>query len=177
MKRYQEELADVVAKAKETAPHPLLSTIFDEWVKMRQVWVENIDLDMRERIHDALDATAPYLQDTQNFLSLEVMSVVTSHISVVLAATDELQFTLHTPCADEKEDKGKLMKYYFEKVLPSVASNGGNLTDDAKDKRTVIWLGLMFRMICWFLLHDFDKNDINRMDSALKGSRMPVFIG
>lgn len=177
MKRYQEGVADVVANIKETAPHPLICTISDQWTKMKQVWVDNIDLDMRERIHDALDATAAHLQDSHNFLSLEVMSVVTSHISVVLAATDELQFKIHAPCADEKEDKGRLMKYYFDKVLPSVASNGGNLNDDAKHKRTVIWLGLMFRMICWFLLHDFDKNDINRMDSALKGSRMPVFIG
>ena len=177
MRRYQEGLEDIIANTKQTASHPLICAISDQWAKLTQVWVENIDLDMRERIHDALDVTAAHLRDTQNFLSVEVMSVVTSHISVTLAATDELQFTIHAPCADEKEDKGKLMKYYFDKILPSVASNGGNLSGDAKDKRTIIWLGLMFRMICWFLLHDFDKNDINRMDSALKGSRMPIFIG
>lgn len=177
MKRYQEGLEDFMAVTKGTAPHPLIRTISEQWTKMKQVWVENIDLDMRERIHDALDATTTHLQDPQNFLSLEVLSVVTSHITVVLAATDELQLKIHAPCADENKDEAKLMKYYFDKVLPSVASNGGNLDDDAKDKRTVIWLGLIFRMICWFLLHDFDKNDINRMDSALKGSRMPVFIG
>ena len=38
-------------------------------------------------------------------------------------------------------------------------------------------VGLIFRMVCWFSLHDFDKNDVNIMPADMKGSRMPVFIG
>ena len=177
MKQYKVGLAAIMARLEGVEPHPLLNTISDHWTKIQNVWVENIDLDIRERIHDALDATAACFQDAHAFLPIEIMSVVTSHISIVLSATEELQLAIHAPCHDEKDVEGKLMKFYFEKVLPRVAGDGPDSSDDAKDDRSIIWSGLMFRMICWFLLHDFDRNDINRMDSALKGSRMPVFIG
>lgn len=69
----------------------------------------------------------------------------------------------------------ELVRSYFDNVLSTV--EGLDMTDDQKSKRGVIWLGLIFRMVCWFSLHDFDKNDINIMPADMKGSRMPVFIG
>ncbi|KAK5996559.1 hypothetical protein PT974_01896 [Cladobotryum mycophilum] len=39
-----------------------------------------------------------------------------------------------------------------------------------------IWCTLVFRMICWLMLHDFHKKDIQLSKSELLGSRMPVYI-
>ena len=39
-----------------------------------------------------------------------------------------------------------------------------------------IWFSLVFRMLCWLLLHDFHKNDVQITKSELLGSRLPVYI-
>ncbi|KAK1675333.1 hypothetical protein BDP55DRAFT_162771 [Colletotrichum godetiae] len=39
-----------------------------------------------------------------------------------------------------------------------------------------IWCTLIFRMICWLMLHDFHKKDIQVSKSELLGSRLPVYI-
>ncbi|KAF7546322.1 hypothetical protein G7046_g9334 [Stylonectria norvegica] len=39
-----------------------------------------------------------------------------------------------------------------------------------------IWCTLVFRMICWLMLHDFNKLDVQLNKSELLGSRMPVYI-
>ncbi|KOS22103.1 hypothetical protein ESCO_001904 [Escovopsis weberi] len=39
-----------------------------------------------------------------------------------------------------------------------------------------IWCTLVFRMICWLMLHNFDRNDMQLPKSELLGSRMPVYI-
>lgn len=39
-----------------------------------------------------------------------------------------------------------------------------------------IWCSLVFRMICWLMLHDFNKLDVQLSKSELLGSRMPVYI-
>lgn len=43
-------------------------------------------------------------------------------------------------------------------------------------RRHTIWSALVFRMICWLLLHDFDKKDVQLPKSELLGSRLSVFI-
>lgn len=39
-----------------------------------------------------------------------------------------------------------------------------------------IWCTLVFRMICWLMLHSFNKKDVQLPKSELLGSRMPVYI-
>jgi hypothetical protein len=39
-----------------------------------------------------------------------------------------------------------------------------------------IWCVLLFRMICWLMLHDFHKKDVQKPKSELLGSRLPVYI-
>ncbi|KAK0723598.1 hypothetical protein B0T26DRAFT_640548 [Lasiosphaeria miniovina] len=43
-------------------------------------------------------------------------------------------------------------------------------------RRHTIWCALVFRMICWLLLHDFDKKDVQLPKSELMGSRLAAFI-
>jgi hypothetical protein len=50
-------------------------------------------------------------------------------------------------------------------------------TSNALEKElNAIWCTLVFRMICWLLLHDFDKEDVQKPKSELLGSRLPVYI-
>lgn len=46
------------------------------------------------------------------------------------------------------------------------------LESDASD----VWCTLVFRMLCWLLLHDFNKKDVQIAKSELLGSRLPVYI-
>ncbi|KAK2591764.1 hypothetical protein QQS21_010554 [Conoideocrella luteorostrata] len=39
-----------------------------------------------------------------------------------------------------------------------------------------VWCTLVFRMVCWLMLHDFNKMDVQVSMSELLGSRMPVYI-
>ncbi|KAF9872787.1 modin [Colletotrichum karsti] len=39
-----------------------------------------------------------------------------------------------------------------------------------------IWCTLVFRSICWLMLHDFHPHDVNIVPTELFGSRIPVYI-
>ncbi|KAK4187699.1 hypothetical protein QBC35DRAFT_220879 [Podospora australis] len=47
-----------------------------------------------------------------------------------------------------------------------------SLDSDASD----IWCTLVLRMLCWLLLHDFHKKDVQIPKSELLGNRLPVYI-
>jgi hypothetical protein len=51
--------------------------------------------------------------------------------------------------------------------------NGDEVLDERAND---IWCTLMFRMLCWLLLHDFHKKDVQIPKSELLGSRLPVYI-
>jgi hypothetical protein len=161
-----------LTSSKEVGRHPLLDLISREWEKMSQYW-EKHDIDMREKTHDALDSVNDVFRDRESFSGADIKSVFASHLTTVLNLSDEI-----VSAVNDGGD-GKLVKYYFEHVFPEVKADTlkQKHSDEEKSKRGVIWLGLLFRMICWFSLHDFDKNDVNMMPADMKGSRMPVYIG
>ncbi|KAH6628499.1 hypothetical protein F5144DRAFT_492055 [Chaetomium tenue] len=47
---------------------------------------------------------------------------------------------------------------------------------DLESDAAAIWCTLVLRMVCWLLLHDFDRNDVQIPKSELLGSRLPVYI-
>ncbi|KAK4196798.1 hypothetical protein QBC40DRAFT_4485 [Triangularia verruculosa] len=49
-------------------------------------------------------------------------------------------------------------------------------TEGIDPGRNTVWCTLVFRMICWLLLHNFDQNDVQMPKSELLGSRLPVYI-
>ena len=154
--------------------HPLVTAISERVAEINKLWtMKEGDIDVREEIHDALDLINGQFRDQKMFPQNEITGVLASHLQTILAATDEIQHAISA--YDNDNVQGKLVRSYFDKVLSTV--EGLDLTDDQKSKRGVIWLGLIFRMVCWFSLHDFDKNDVNIMPADMKGSRMPIFIG
>jgi hypothetical protein len=175
MRQYQVGLKELVEREPQAADHEMLRTITDHWGRMLPVWIKNVDLDMREMVHNAIDDVTDQLSDEKTFSSIDAIHIVEKHIGIVLDKDEDLQKAVNVR-NEVGALRGNLMKYYFSTVLPKIMGDR-TATPDARNQRMVIWLGLMFRMICWFLLHDFDKQDVNRMDSVLKGSRLPVFIG
>ncbi|KAK3899338.1 hypothetical protein C8A05DRAFT_37043 [Staphylotrichum tortipilum] len=45
-----------------------------------------------------------------------------------------------------------------------------------ESQASAIWCTLVLRMLCWLLLHDFNKKDVQIPKSELLGSRLPVYI-
>ncbi|KAL0943074.1 modin [Colletotrichum truncatum] len=88
-------------------------------------------------------------------------------LSVRTALTEE---------SDEESEEGSIM----EEELLDIADDGAHINMlDPKLEVTHedIWCTLVFRMICWLMLHDFHKNDVQEVSkSELLGSRLPVYI-
>ncbi|KAK3380925.1 hypothetical protein B0H63DRAFT_434288 [Podospora didyma] len=60
---------------------------------------------------------------------------------------------------------------------PNYLGGEFNSLNDLLDKpATEIWCTLVFRMLCWLLLHDFHRKDVQIPKSELMGSRLPVYI-
>lgn len=130
----------------------------------------------REAVHDALDKRTQYLL---SLTQAEVLGVLVAHVTTVVEVLADPNSPLNTIVLANKEDA--LLSYYFSKVRPAVIgkvdSNWNHSNEEEMDKRNIIWISLIFRMLCWLLLHDFDKADVKIVPTDLKGSRMPVFIG
>ncbi|GJC79944.1 hypothetical protein ColLi_02782 [Colletotrichum liriopes] len=71
------------------------------------------------------------------------------------------QTNLSTWTADTVDDDEQIFLYALE---------------DEEVKYGDIWCTLVFRMICWLMLHDFHKKDVQVSKSELLGSRLPVYI-
>ncbi|GKT52366.1 uncharacterized protein ColSpa_12547 [Colletotrichum spaethianum] len=71
------------------------------------------------------------------------------------------QTNLSTMTADTVDDEEQIFLYAL---------------DDENVKYGDIWCTLVFRMICWLMLHDFHKKDVQVSKSELLGSRLPVYI-
>ncbi|KAK4119063.1 hypothetical protein N657DRAFT_582509 [Parathielavia appendiculata] len=63
-----------------------------------------------------------------------------------------------------------------ERVLHQHQLLGMDLTSSLDSEATAIWCTLVLRMLCWLLLHDFNKKDVQIPKSELLGSRLPVYI-
>ncbi|AEO63764.1 uncharacterized protein THITE_2109360 [Thermothielavioides terrestris NRRL 8126] len=53
---------------------------------------------------------------------------------------------------------------------------GMDRTVSLESQASAIWCTLVLRMLCWLLLHDFNKKDVQIPKSELLGSRQPVYI-
>lgn len=174
---FQQKLQELVDNEGFCDDHHICK-IVNEWNKIgpRCIDESNLPIDVREEIHDALDRQTSYLLSLKQ---AEVLSVVVAHITKVVEVLDDAVSPLNTIVLANKENA--LFSYYFYEIRPAVI---GNLRADKKplskrekEQRNIIWISLIFRMLCWLLLHDFDKADIKTVPSDLKGSRMPVYIG
>jgi hypothetical protein len=112
----------------------------------------------------------------------DVLNVLLWHIDVVTAHLEDQKSPINTISFTHMNSAEVLMNYYFNIIRPEIVSWNSDgeskiLSETEKEQRNSIWLALMFRMLCWLMLHDFDSTDTNLVDSDLKGNRMPIYIG
>lgn len=174
---FQQKLQELVDNEGFCDDHHICK-IVNGWKKIgpRCIDEANLTIDVREDIHDALDSQTKYLLSLKQ---ADVLSVVVAHITKVVEVLDDAVSPLNTIVLANKENA--LFSHYFYEIRPAVIGNlradKKPLSKSEKEERNIIWISLIFRMLCWLLLHDFDKADIKIVPSDLKGSRMPIYIG
>ncbi|KAL2067038.1 hypothetical protein VTL71DRAFT_1462 [Oculimacula yallundae] len=167
---FQSQLSKFIVSSSLPQNHAI-SKISSQWTRITALDCSdeaNLSLEVREAIHDALDLQTEYLL---SIAQADVLSVLVAHITKVMEVLDNPTSPLNVIVLANKEEA--LMNYYFTEIRPAVV---GEDKEEGED-RNVIWMALIFRMLCWLLLHDFDKADTKIVPSDLKGSRMPVYIG
>ncbi|TVY52995.1 hypothetical protein LCER1_G004369 [Lachnellula cervina] len=178
MKVFQEKLKELT-DAEGFEKHHQCTIISRQWDEIATLGCEDeatLTVEAREAIHDALDKRTTYLLSLKQ---IDVLSVLVAHLTKVMEILDDPNSPLNNIVLANKEDT--LLRHYFYEIRPAVIgnldSNKKPLTREEKEQRNTVWISLIFRMLCWLLLHDFDKSDIKIVPSDLKGSRMPVYIG
>lgn len=177
MEIFQARLAELMSKKhfRTNSEFLRITTHWDRISKLDCTDEFSLGIQCREAIHDALDERTEYLLSLKQS---DVLSVLVSHISHVVDVLDDPGSPLNTIALGNKEDP--LLSHYFDEIRPLVCDLDHNKEDIGaveKISRNTIWISLIFRMLCWLLLHDFDKADVKLVPSDLKLSRMPVFIG
>ncbi|KAF7936329.1 uncharacterized protein EAE98_002548 [Botrytis deweyae] len=182
---FQEKLRDIYAKESdddETSNLHPFAKIIEQWRDIqslhfgKEIDEYNLSIEMREKIHDAIDDQTKYL--LHELRQKDVLQVVVAHLNEVTKILINFNSSLNSIVSVQKEEP--LLNIYFEKIRPAVAKcdiYGKELSSSEREQRNIIWVSLMFRMLCWLLLHDWNKDDKCGVPPDLKGSRMPVFIG
>ncbi|TVY40278.1 hypothetical protein LSUB1_G003117 [Lachnellula subtilissima] len=174
---FQEKLKELTI-AEGFDKNPQCTVISHQWNEIDKLGCEDeatLTIEAREAIHNALDDRTTYLLSLKQ---IDVLGVLVAHLTKVVEILDDQKSPLNNIVLANKEDT--LLSHYFDKIRPAVI---GNLDSNKKpltreeEQRNTVWISLIFRMLCWLLLHDFDKSDIKMVPSDLKGSRMPVYIG
>ncbi|KAE8443083.1 hypothetical protein EG329_002406 [Mollisiaceae sp. DMI_Dod_QoI] len=178
---FQSKLQAIIKEKTLPSDHQI-SIIHDQWQNLEDLINTSeaeLSLEAREAIHDALDKHTEFLLTLNQ---LDILNVLVGHISNVIEILGNPQSALNTIVLANKEDA--LLGFYFEEIRPKVIESKDSkgisipVTDKKeRERRDIIWISLMYRMLCWFMLHDFDKQDIKIVPSDLKGSRMPIYIG
>jgi hypothetical protein len=170
---------DLWNKIDVTESIPIVKRRWDVLARLPDLDEFRLTWTTRELLHDTVD------EMTEHLLSLkqsDVLSVLLWHIERVAAHLEDQKSPINTISFTSMNSAEVLMNYYFDIIRPEVISCKSDgeikmLSATEQEQRNGIWLALMFRMLCWLMLHDFDSTDINLVDSDLKGSRMPIYIG
>lgn len=180
MEVFQSKLKEMIKSRSLPGTHRI-SFIHAQWLKIADLGCTNeadLSLEVKETIHDALDNTTEFLLDLRQ---LDILSVLVAHVTKVIEILEDPQSPLNTIVLANKEDA--LLGYYFSEIRTEVIKNKDSkgvpvpTTTKEQEDREIIWITLIYRMILFYLLHDFDKHDIKMVPSDLKGSRMPIYIG
>ncbi|CAG8972634.1 hypothetical protein HYALB_00005403 [Hymenoscyphus albidus] len=178
MEVFQDKLKELIESEGFQPDHPI-SLIRYKWIEISDLGCiddSTLSLEACERIHDALDQSTDYLKNQKQQV---VLDVVVAHLTKVMSVLEDQSSKLNNIVLAKKEET--LLNYYFYHVRPAVIGNldstGILLSRAEKELRNTIWISLVFRMLCWLLLHDFDRSDVRVVPMDMKGSRMPIYIG
>jgi hypothetical protein len=201
MKVFQDELGALVTKEKLDVSDPTpgsIALIIQQWKHIDSLIQSagckdecDFTIEVREAIHNVLDKNTKFFI-SEDMGQQNLLTVVVAHLDAVTKELDNANSRLNSIVSGNKEKP--LMEFYFQYIRPAVTQRDSvrvefskgvepkettsvEFSRDVQLKRTTIWVSLMFRMLCWLLLHDWARDDRCIVPSDLKGSRMPVFIG
>lgn len=134
-------------------------------------------------LRNALDKTDALLRTYHKGLVLDVLRC---HVNEILhaairldgEATEEQDSFNNLAFVPRESLERELMEKYFHVIRQRVVVGDlkdSKLPSDAAT-RNAIWSGLVFRMICWLLLHNFHQNDVQLLDYERDRSNMWVYI-
>ena len=148
-----------------------------------------------EALHDAIEACDRYLDPQANgaaadsLLRLVLRIHVQAALELVNRKVDEGPGKVQGPTiqdldATSDQKHSLLMEMYFRFVRENVVDwvcqrqqvRQGVDVEQVKRETGQIWSVLVFRMLCWLLLHHFHERDVQVSKSDVYESRMPVYI-
>lgn len=166
---------------KRLSKDPVLAPIRARAKEFAQTYTYDLSLENREAIHDEFDGASEYMSKMEDLYPGIIASVLECHIRTVLESihdsNTDSQLGIHAR-------DGGLMEHYFDDVLSAMIQETiYEIHQTVREKteleweRSRVWSVMIFRMLCWFMLHDFHPDDVNILPADLKGSNMPVYIG
>jgi hypothetical protein len=176
---FGKKVKDLSNKTGLTESTTIINRRWDVLVRLHDLDEFKLALGTREILHDTVDEMTELLLKLKQS---DVLNVLLWHIDVVTAHLEDQKSPINTISFTHMNSAEVLMNYYFNIIRPEIVSWNSDgeskiLSETEKEQRNSIWLALMFRMLCWLMLHDFDSTDTNLVDSDLKGNRMPIYIG
>jgi hypothetical protein len=147
-------------------------------------------LDLLDSLHGAIECVDELLLNKIEVNTgravkeiLAVKEVLALHFAALFDRQEELNGQLAEFSLEDPEEK-ILINFYFDKIHPAVVVRvqeyqGGRVSTPggAVDEKSAIWVALVFRMLVWLVLHDFDPEDTMIERSEFMNSRLPVYIG
>lgn len=153
-------------------------------------------LDLLDALHNIMKRIDLMLEGLMG----EVREVVASHFATLFDSRAELKKDVAHEAGDLSREKF-LVDFYFDKIhsvisqAPTASSSDESIRDSGhsqfsttsdaatlagtrfSNERSAVWLALMFRMLSWFFLHDFNPEDRMIERTEFKNNRLPVYIG
>lgn len=157
----------------------------------------------QDALHSVLNELDEALRNSETSQAPPVQDIVGSHFQEVLFQMNRQKSTASSgqtlPRFEGPDKEDLFMKTYFQQILPAVqicasATFFGLKTSDSEfnvvkgeNAQTAeyaayllaskeLWYTLVLRMICWLMLHDFHRDDVQIPKGDLYGSDMRVYI-
>ena len=87
----------------------------------------------------------------------------------------DIYFNRIRPCAT-RADPASVPIHQQQDGVQEMETHSGSGAKWRDDPRDNIWCTLVFRMLVWLLLHDFDERDVQISKSELLGNQLRVYI-
>ncbi|KAI3584380.1 hypothetical protein IWW34DRAFT_650015 [Fusarium oxysporum f. sp. albedinis] len=165
---------------------------------------QNYTWQAQDALHSVLDEldeslkdyTAPKNGNPRGSLGQEILG---AHFEELLSQMNSASSTSAFVPANASNKEDSLMKEYFQQILPAVLRSASmaffNLKNADSEFQVVkgeaaqtaeyagylraakeVWCTFVLRMICWLMLHEFHRDDVQIQKGNLFGSDMPVYI-
>lgn len=165
-----EDMDDVPADERQQ----MLMEVYFEVIRRRVVPVASMSAERRASLAGGRSSSVPSRRPSDaGRTNSRPVSVHASPLVQVVTATHSGHLGDEGINVDKRGRQGHVNDNHGKPEMASKLSTPLALLPVSHDD---IWCTLVFRMICWLMMHDFHKLDRQVPKSELLGSRMPVYI-